>query len=86
MAGLNRQVRGELDHLQGLRTAQNALSFSDHSNQDEKNDLGQESWHGTDPAQRHFDALKRMLDRNYANVEAVVPAKAGPTITGARCW
>jgi len=43
MAGLNRQVRGELDHLQGLRTAQNALSFSDHSNQDEKSDLGQES-------------------------------------------
>ena len=43
MAGLNRQVRGELDHLQGLRTAQNALSFSDHSNQDEKSDLGQKT-------------------------------------------
>ena len=43
MAGLNRQVRGELDHLQGLRTAQNALSFSDHSNQDENSDFGQES-------------------------------------------
>jgi hypothetical protein len=40
MAGLNHQVRGELDHTQGLRAAQNALLFR---SQDEKSDLGQES-------------------------------------------
>jgi hypothetical protein len=34
MAGLNNQVRGELDHSQGLRVAQN---------QKEKPDLDQES-------------------------------------------
>jgi hypothetical protein len=61
MAGLNRQVRGELDHSHRLRAAQSAHSFSDHSNQDEKDELGQDT--GPTPAQRHFDALKRMLDR-----------------------
>ena len=42
MAGLNHQVRGELDHSHRLRAAWNAL-LSDHSNQDEKSDLCQES-------------------------------------------
>jgi len=55
MAGLNRQVRGELDHLQGLRAAQNALSFSDHSNQDEKSDLGQESGAHDGDRKEHVD-------------------------------
>jgi hypothetical protein len=41
MAGLNHQVRGELDHSHRLRAAQSAR-LSDHSDQDEKSDLGQE--------------------------------------------
>ena len=41
MAGLNHQLRGELDHLHRLRAAQSAL-LSEHSNQDEKADLDQE--------------------------------------------
>ena len=43
MAGLNNQVRGELDHSQGQRATHSVRSFSDHSNQDEKSDLGQKS-------------------------------------------
>ncbi|MET4121344.1 hypothetical protein ABIB85_007824 [Bradyrhizobium sp. JR1.5] len=42
MAGLNHQVRGELDHSHRRALPSSAL-LSDHSNQDEKSDLGQES-------------------------------------------
>jgi hypothetical protein len=52
MAGLNHQVRGELDHSHRLRAARSAL-LSDHSNQDEKSDLCQESdAHNSDRKER----------------------------------
>ena len=60
MAGLNHQVRGELDHSQGLRAAQNARSFSDHSDQDEKPDLNQERRAHNRDRKEHVARRKRI--------------------------
>jgi hypothetical protein len=42
MAGLNHQVRRKLSFASAARCPERAI-LSDHSNQDEKSDLGQES-------------------------------------------
>jgi hypothetical protein len=54
MAGLNRQVRGELDHSHRLRAGQSARSFSDHFNKEEMQRTVQSHWQVT-PAS--FDHL-----------------------------
>ena len=69
MAGLNHQVRGELDHSHRPRAAQSNALLSEQSNQDEKADLDQES-DGHDRDRKEHVARRERVHECLASSEA----------------
>ena len=92
MAGLNHQVQGELDLFASAARCPERAILSDHSNQDEKSDLGQESdAHDGDRQERrspregscHASHLAKPRGVNPSGLEIVSAPNADGNTSGA---